>query len=302
MLPDDHRDGAPAPAEVLAASFLSAQDLAERGISRHLRQRLVAEGQLGRLRRGRFTPAHLPDQLTVAGRLGGRLDCVSLLAMLGVFVRSAGSLHLQFEMGASRLPARPESVVAHWRRSHQPRNALATDIVGALAQACRCQSPRDAIASLDSAWNRGLVDEGAVNAVFALLPRRYRRLRGLVDRRAESGIETLVRLMLRSLGCHVDLQVRIDGVGRVDLLVDGWLIVECDSRAHHGDWSSHRRDRRRDLAAAAQGYTTVRLLAEDVLWRHDEVLGQLKAALSHPSPRPGPRNSFDPSALTSQGR
>jgi very-short-patch-repair endonuclease len=40
-------------------------------------------------------------------------------------------------------------------------------------------------------------------------------------------------------------------VGRVDFLVEGWLIIECDSKAHHEGWDKQRRDRRRDLAAAA---------------------------------------------------
>jgi hypothetical protein len=44
-----------------------------------------------------------------------------------------------------------------------------------------------------------------------------------------------MRLLLRALGHRAEVQVRIAGVGRVDLVVDGWLIVECDSRAYHGD-------------------------------------------------------------------
>ena len=74
-----------------------------------------------------------------------------------------------------------------------------------------------------------------------------------------------MRLILRSLGLAVEIQVTIDGVGRVDMVVDGWLIIECDSRAHHEGWDAQQRDRRRDLAAAALGYTTIRPLAEDIL-------------------------------------
>ena len=35
-----------------------------------------------------------------------------------------------------------------------------------------------------------------------------------------------MRLMLRGLGCQIEVQVVIPGVGRVDFVVDGWLIVE----------------------------------------------------------------------------
>ena len=90
-----------------------------------------------------------------------------------------------------------------------------------------------------------------------------------------------MRLLLRGLGCHVDVQVAIRGVGRVDLVVDGWLIVECDSKAYHEGWEKQKEDRRRDLAAAARGYTTVRILAEDVLYRRDLVLERMKAVLAH---------------------
>ena len=89
-----------------------------------------------------------------------------------------------------------------------------------------------------------------------------------------------MRLLLRGLGCTVQIQVSISGVGRVDFVVDGWLIVECDSEAHHAGWEAHKRDRRRDLAAAALGYTTVRPIAEDILYRREHVLAQLKQVLT----------------------
>ena len=77
-----------------------------------------------------------------------------------------------------------------------------------------------------------------------------------------------------------DLQVEIDGVGRVDLVVDGWLVVECDSRAHHRTPEAQLRDRARDRAAAARGYVTLRLLAEDILFHPEAVLAALRGALS----------------------
>jgi very-short-patch-repair endonuclease len=88
-----------------------------------------------------------------------------------------------------------------------------------------------------------------------------------------------MRLLLRSLGRHVEVQVQLDGVGRVDLIVDGWLIVECDSRAFHEGWEAQKRDRHRDIAAAGLGYTTIRPMAEDILYRRDEVLAALKDIL-----------------------
>ena len=92
------------------------------------------------------------------------------------------------------------------------------------------------MASIDSALNRGLIALDQVTEIFDLLPPRYGVLRGLIDGRAQSGPETLVRVMVRKLGSTADLQVEFDGVGFVDLVVDGWLVIECDSKAHHSSW------------------------------------------------------------------
>ena len=185
-------------------------------------------------------------------------------------------MHLQFTPGTTRLPPRPAHVIAHWRVTAGNRRRLTTDLVEALVQATRRQSPRDAIATLESAWHHCLIDESDIAEIFRRLPLRYRSLRPLLDRRAESGAETLMRLVLRVLGCDVQVQVAIAGVGRVDLVVDGWLIVECDSRALHDGWAAHARDRRRDLAAAALGYTTVRPLAEDIFYDQDDLVTTMR--------------------------
>lgn len=278
-------------ARVLSATFLSRSELAACGAGHHDLPRLIAAGTLVRLRNGRYARADVDAALLRAGRLGGRLDCLSLLEALGVFVAATRGLHVQFSNGASRLPSRRNDTIAHWRRSVSAHNALAADLVEALAQSVRCQNPRDAVATLDSAWHHGLVGEAEIDVVFARLPLRYRHLRRLLDPRSESGPETIMRLMLRGLGCRVEVQVKIAGVGRVDLVVDGWLIVECDSKAHHEGWEAQRRDRARDLAAAALGYTTVRPIAEDILYHREQTLAAMKAVLAHRRPASGQNSS-----------
>jgi very-short-patch-repair endonuclease len=109
------------------------------------------------------------------------------------------------------------------------------------------------------------MSEDEVAAVFAGLPMRFRALLSLVDPSAESGPETFMRLILRALGVSFHTQVYIDGVGRVDFVVEGWLIVECDSRGFHEGWDKQVEDRRRDMAAAKRGYVTIRPLAADIL-------------------------------------
>lgn len=277
---------------VLSATFLTPHRVREMGLTRHHLAAQVAAGALWRVRRGRYVTPDTHPSLVEAARYGGRLDCVSLLAALGVFVRERPGSHFQFTPGTTRLPVRPREVIAHWRFVEAGDDVLAADLLGALVQACRCQSPRDAIATLDSAWHHGLIDESDVAEILRRLPRRFRPRRALLDPRSESGAETLMRLILVELGCRVDVQVELPGVGRVDLIVDGWLIVECDSRAFHEGWTAQVRDRRRDLAAAALGYATIRPLAEDVYYRGEEIVSTMKEILAW-----GPgrlQNSTDP--------
>ncbi|WP_295851110.1 hypothetical protein [uncultured Microbacterium sp.] len=262
----------------------TTRELLTAGWSRRTLDRALADGSLVRVRQGRFVEAGTQEDFVEAARAGGRLDCVSLLAARGVFIHRQADRHVQQDPPASRRPPAPRGVVYHWRASSAARDGLAVDVVEALAQAIRCQPPRSAVATLDSAWHLGLVSEADIDEVFARVPRRFQVLRRLVDPRAEAGTESLVRLLLRPLGCRVELQVRIDGVGRVDLLINGWLIVECDSERFHGTWQMHKNDRRRDMAALERGYTTLRLLAEDILYHPDRVRAALERILAHGAP------------------
>lgn len=277
----------------------SYRDLRDQGRSRRSIDAALAAGELIRVRKGTYISGLCPAPVADALAQGGRLDCLSLLLLLGVFVLESSRLHIQLDHGTTRVSERSRvGVVRHWRRSAAPPHQAVADTVEALAQACRCQRPRAAIATLDSAWHLGLVDERGINAVFELLPRRFAPLRPLIERRSESGVETLVRLLLRALGCRVEVQVQIAGVGRVDLLVDGWLIVECDSKAHHEGWQKQRQDRQRDRAAAALGYTTLRVLAEDALFAPERVrdavvgLRQARAVAVHNVADPASSGSF----------
>jgi very-short-patch-repair endonuclease len=272
-------------------AFMTTNALRASGVTHRQLRSAIADGRLLRVRKGRYVRAGLTDDVIHAARIGGRLDCVSLLRRLGVFVQARAPLHVQLDPLASRLPTRPSDVVAHWRATAVPAEHLVTHVIEALVQATKCQGPRAAIATLDSAWHRGLVDSDGIAEVFARLPRKYRRLRPLLDRRSESGPESLMRLILRGLGCRIEMQVSVPGVGRVDFVVDGWLIIECDSEAFHSGWESQKRDRRRDLAAARLGYTTVRVLAEDVMFDREGVVRAFRDVLAH-----GPRRAHVPNS------
>jgi very-short-patch-repair endonuclease len=272
-------------ASVVSPVYLTYARLRAEGVSRALLRAHLATGRLRRVRKGRYVDAACDDTLERVASLGARLDCLSLLHRLEVFVLDHERLHVQLTRGDSRLPPRSPDVTAHWRATSAGREELYADLIEALVQAVRCQGARAAVATLDSAWHLRLIDESDLADIFARLPVRYAVLRRLLDGRAESGPETLVRLMLRAMGCRFVVQARIDGVGRVDLLVDGWLIVECDSASFHGSWADQRRDRRRDLAAAERGYATLRVTAEDIMYHPEQVRGALRGLVRSRRPR-----------------
>jgi very-short-patch-repair endonuclease len=242
----------------------------------------VASDQLVRLRIGAFASPLLPADVLDAGRMLGRLTGASELRRLGVFVLSVERVDINVQPSASRLPHLARAHRVHRRvlmREPHP-DALVVEPIDAVYDAVLVQPPRAAIATIDSALHLGVIRSDDLDELFAALPRRYRRLRRLLDSRAESGPETLLRLILRALGRAYDCQVVIPGVGRVDFLVDGWLIVECDSEAHHASWAAQKSDRRRDLAAAQLGLVTIRVIAEDILWHSDEVRAALAGLLA----------------------
>lgn len=270
--------------------FLTYAECRALGMTRRELRGALASGVLRRIRRDRYVWDGTPETEERALGAGGRLDCVSLLHDLGVFVQTDDTLHVQIESGASRLSRADSLVRRHWRSSAAPRGDLCADPVEAIAQAIRCQQPRFAVATLDSAWHLGVVD-AELSEVFALLPARYAVLRPHLDRRAESGPESIARILFRRRGFDVEVQRVIPGVGRVDLVVDGWLIVECDSRAHHSGVAQQVADRRRDLEAAAQGYATLRILAEDILYRPERVLRAVDGLVAARAPQLAPSSS-----------
>lgn len=276
-----------APEHLRTASYA---DLRADGVSRAGIERALETGGLVRARRDYYVEGTASDALVSAVRVGGRLDCLSLMREFGVFVQEDDQLlHVQVPRARRllrsphsrrvRLDGRTHRVRPHWRDDDVAFDSTIACRMRALAQAIECQRPRPAIATVDSALNTGFIAEHELSEVFSLVPLRLRELQRHIDGRAESGPETLARLIARTFGVSVELQVPILGVGRVDIVVDGWIIIECDSRAFHGGWEMQERDRRRDLAAAQRGYVTLRPTARQIFGEPGLLLRALQGLL-----------------------
>lgn len=231
----------------------------------------VRFGHLVRLRRDRYCLPSLDAFSQRAIRVGGRLACVSALATYGVFAFDLHLTHIHLKNNAARLRSprercRPLDVgnrvetELHWSPliDSAAGDEVRVGILDALAQAVRCTHPWHAIASIDNALHMRLITEADVAEIFRWVPARLQWLRSVVDGRAESGQESVLRMIVHETGLHYDLQRQIDGVGRIDMLVEECVAVEADSRTYHEGWEAQVRDRARDLELAVRGYASLR--------------------------------------------
>jgi very-short-patch-repair endonuclease len=153
-------------------------------------------------------------------------------------------------------------------------------VVLALEHAFRCLRPEWALAIVDSALHSRQLRPDALTALAARLPAHLAVVARSADGRAESGVESIARYLLVLLGLRVEVQVVIDGVGRVDLLVEGRLIIELDGRAWHDDPAAFARDRRRDAAAVIGRHRVLRFDYRQVLFEWPTVEAPVLAALA----------------------
>jgi very-short-patch-repair endonuclease len=252
----------------------------------------VRDGRLIRVREGYYAHPWTEPRLLHAVRIGGRLGCVSAAERLGIWAAPHQFAHVSVDPGASRLrsprdramPLRQETsdgCVLHWLRTVDQRGGSVhtVGVLDALVQVVRCQPAEFAVAALDSAAYGHLVDASDLDRVFTAVPKRLAALRRLVDGRCMSGIESLVRLMLIDLGLPFEPQVRFPGIGTVDFVVAGCVVVETDGRLGHMDSLSAARDYRRDAAAIRLGYAVVRLDYAQVMFEPARALETILAAI-----------------------
>ncbi|NTV39557.1 MAG: GxxExxY protein [Demequinaceae bacterium] len=205
--------------------------------------------------------------------------CVTAALRLGLPVmRKPAVLHMGFAPGrnASGRHAWPGNTVkVHMSERLRWRSGAVADVIDAAA---RCVTALEQLAMVDSALNQRLMAEEELED-FRYTPRR--RLRWLAqqcDSRSQSPLETFARVALREAGLEVRPQVPIAGVGRVDLLVNGLVIVETDGRATHAMEAAFDADRRRDRAAALAGYVVLRFGYRDVVDHMELLVAEVRAA------------------------
>ncbi|WP_104180089.1 DUF559 domain-containing protein [Arthrobacter sp. B0490] len=250
--------------------------LRRRGVSQWQIDRGVDAGRVLRIRRGVLALPGAPPELVMAVVEHARLTCISAATYYGLWrLCDPAEVHLsrRERTSAGCVNHRSRSVPVH---PHLPVVGLADVLVHVL----RCRPEEESVAVVECALRRGDTGRGFLEARLQG-PRNGKARAALakVECTADSAIEVLARLLLRGAGLDVRPQVPIPGVGRVDFLVEGFLVVEIDGAAYHSDRRSFRRDRLRNNTTVVAGYAVLHFSDEDVMFHPDEVLAMVRRAL-----------------------
>ncbi|QNE46545.1 DUF559 domain-containing protein [Glaciihabitans sp. INWT7] len=246
--------------------------LGEIGIPHSQVERAAAIGRVVRVRPGVYAALDAHAELVRAARVGGRLAGASAARAMRLWVPPDRGLVVEVSRGATHLrdPDDPHRALDRnrgdvrilWTGAPRPlRHSIGVaSIADMMRQLVDTEPDEYIVAILDSLLRRTETSRFDLEAAAIGLSAKGRSLLSLVDDRADSGSESVVRVLLAQAGCAATPQVRIPftDLDRIDLLVGDRLVIECDSEQHHGGREQRLRDLRRDAALACLGFIVLR--------------------------------------------
>lgn len=237
---------------------------------RNLRNAIVA-GEILRLRQGVVAlPGASPDMVG-AVLANGLLSCGSATTHHRLWrLHEPKAFHLLCRHGAAR------GAVVH-RETVVPPDAPwpVAGLTDVLLHGLRCLPEMEAAIMVESALLQGRT---TLSYLRSHLPGNRngaaRRVLDLVDGTAESPIEVVARILFRSEGIFTQTQVDLPGIGIVDFLLEGFLIVELDG-ATHLEPKQVKKDRLRNNASTLDGYAVLRYGYADVVYNAQRVVDEV---------------------------
>lgn len=234
----------------------------DRGFARRTVEQAVAAGHLGRPRRGWLAFPHTPKTLWDAAHYGLVITCRTAAQHFGLWLHDTdGDPHVAVPV--TRTGKIGVQVKTHWGAPLVPRDpdAQIDSIENTLAYIAECEPFEQALATWDSAFNKGLVEMSAM----ARLPLRpaARRLLAEATPFADAGLESYLRPRLRWLNLPLRIQTWIHG-HRVDALIGDRLVLQIDGKHHVGAQRSE--DIRHDAELKMLGYHVIRLSYQQVMF------------------------------------
>jgi very-short-patch-repair endonuclease len=215
------------------------------------------------------------------------LTCISAADEYGLWVRDRGG---RPHLGANHGHAATKGITLHRGLRLPPHDRLPiASLADTVIHALMCLPAAQSVAIATSALARGLAPEDIERELTArkLGPalRAFRLVDPTVESQPEAEALVILLELARRLGVDIVPQAEIPGLGRVDFLVAGYLIVEIDGVKFHSDRASVRRDRARDNMATLLGYARLRYVPE-VVWRDPaRIVAEVEAVLTGALPR-----------------
>lgn len=265
-----------------------AYALLELGWSYRTLDYAARHGWVQRVRNGWYALLEVEESLSSTWRVGGLATCVTGASSYRMWTPPDRRLHVvvpphharmrRHDDRHTRLSERPDDrVVVHWRDADAHDRFRATPVECVIDLAA-CHRPAWVLAALDSGVARRVLNRHDLRELRSRLPRGRGDIVDLVDPRSESFPESVLRWLLVWAGIPFRIQEWIDDM-RVDFLI-GRLVVEVDGREHHDDPDTFERDRARDARLSIRGYRVLRFSYAQVVYRPDEVLAAIHAALA----------------------
>lgn len=248
----------------------------DRGVSRYDIEMAVREGWLRRVRVGWVALPDADPLRILAARQGVVLTCLTQARRLGLWVHDENPpLHLGAAPGSRG--GKPDDARVHWAKPLVPRHpdSLEDPIENVLSMVATCEPHEQALATWESAFNRGLVDRQRLLG----LPwgPAARRLLAEALPFADAGLETYLRTRLRWLRLPLYFQIWIAG-HRVDAQIGERLVLQIDGSTHVG--AQRAEDIRHDAELKLRGYHVIRVGYHQVVNEWHVVQDQIMRAVA----------------------
>lgn len=256
--------------------------LRDTGSTRAQLREALACGRLRRVRRGVYATDAACVEVVSAAAAGGPIACISAARHAGLWVLGADAeVHVWLSGHGHRRcgDEAPSGCVPHWDAGDRVGFGPPS-VPRVLRQILACAGAEVFFVALESARRLRLIDAAGLRWLHAHTNEDGREALRLSRDDADSGLESLVRWRLRSHRLRVRTQVRITGVGVVDLLIGDRLIIETDGRANHEGESHRHKDLRRDAHATIWGYVTLRFDYAMIVHEWDLVEDAILAAVA----------------------
>jgi very-short-patch-repair endonuclease len=289
------------PRDALEAlgGYATRRALLAAGVTRHALSVAVTECRVVRLRRGVYGLG-LPDGIArlraAAVALNGVVSHDAAAVLWGLEMVHEPGQRVTVARNRSRATFDGVRVTRADIDATEVRDGLrVTTVVRTLLDCAATLALDEAVVIVDSALRKGRVTPAELaTAARGLRGRHATRVRavmGLVDPRAESVLESLLRVLLAMAGLVPDesqyvIRDRSGRMARVDFAyLRARLVVEADGFEFHSKRADYRRDRQKSNLFCRLDWSLLRFTWEDVRFAPDDVVEAVRVELSKPPRR-----------------